>query len=412
MDKKNILYMSAILPARSETFVYREIFALRSLGVTVHTASVHAPDPSVRTPELISLSLSTIPIYGAGVVKMIVDACTEIFMHPVMAVTVLVCSLKDCIFARDIHGAGRVKILAQALASLSLSRRVRPLNIGHIHAHMAHVPTTIAMYAAKQLGIGFSFTGHANDLFPNRSLLQEKINRAVFVACISMWHRQFYISVFPKAVDQLPIIHCGVDTEKETYMPVKPGDRLRILSVGRFVRKKGFDILIEAVDRIARKGVAEIDLTIAGSGPEDTSLRTLAARLSPSVNVTMPGSVDNETVMNLMTCCDIFVLPMRVSQGDRDGIPVVLMEAMARGRCVVCGDFESIRELVEHGVTGFLIPLEDVAALERTIEELSNDPQKIINVGKTARKHIVHEFDVTKNAQRLVQVMRNVGIGL
>jgi len=412
MNKGPVLYISSILPARSETFVYREIFALRTLGVAVVTASVHPPEENLGTPELEALAAGAVPVYGTGGLRLVLDALREGLGHPLRALGVFGRAVGDAVSGRDIRGLKRLKIVIQAVAALALVHRIRPLGVVHIHAHMAHVPATMAMYAARQLGIRFSFTGHANDIFPNRALLKEKVERALFVSCISRWHREFYFSLYPKDPERLPIIRCGVDTDKEAYTPVVPGETLRILGVGRLVRKKGFDLLLEAVDRIGRKDLVKIELTLAGSGPEEPALRARAAGLAPSVDVIMPGSVDNDIVMDLMARCDLFVLPLRISEGDRDGIPVVLMEAMSRGRCVICGDLETIRELVEHGESGYLFPMEDGEALEQIMEDLAVDPGLRERTGKNARQRIVEEFAVTGNARTLVQAMKNAGVNL
>lgn len=405
-----ILYIAAILPARSETFVYREIFALRGCGAAVRAASVHRPETELGSPELDELAASAIPVYGAGALKLALDAGLESLGHPVSSLLVMALAWRDALFAADLGLMNRPKVLVQAFASLALARRVRPLGVGHIHAHMAHVPATIAMYTARALGIGFSFTGHANDLFPNRSLLGEKIGRSSFVSCISRWHREFYRSIDPKDERRLPVIRCGVDTAAEVYTPAVHGESLRILGVGRLVAKKGFDVLIEAVRMVAERGRVRIELTIAGTGPEEADLRALAGRLEPLASVFMPGSLDNGRVMELMAACELFALPLRVTaEGDRDGIPVVLMEAMARGRCVVSGDLPTIRELVEDGSSGFLIPVGDVRALADVIERLAVDRSLLDAMGLRARERIVEEFDVNANARALLKTMVDTG---
>jgi glycosyltransferase involved in cell wall biosynthesis len=411
MNNQAILYISNILPAQSETFVYREIFAIRECGTKVFTASVHKPEDNLGSPELDSLAGSAIPVYSAGWPRLIMDAALEGICHPIRTLRVLSLAALDVVRGADIHGFRRIKIIIQAFSSLSLARRVHHLGIIHIHAHMAHVPTTIAMYTAKQLGIGFSFTGHANDLFPNRSLLKEKIERSLFVSCISQWHRDFYASIFPKDLRRLPVIHCGVDTTKEVIEPAVHDEVLRVLSVGRLVSKKGLDILVEAARLIAQRGNVKVELIIAGAGPEEEHLRAQITSLPMSARVTMVGKIDNKRVMELMTWCEVFALPLRVTpEGDRDGIPVVLMEAMARGRCVISGDLATIRELVEHGSSGYLIPTGDVDSLVRIIEELAIDRDRLDVFGKRGRERIVTEFDVNTNAHALLNEMREVGI--
>jgi glycosyltransferase involved in cell wall biosynthesis len=412
MPARTILYIAAILPARSETFVYREIFALRGCGADVRTASVHCPETELGSPELDRLAAEAIPVYGSGFLRLAFDACLESLGHPVGSLLVMVLACRDALLATDLRLVNRPKVLIQAFAALALARRVRPLGVGHIHAHMAHVPTTIAMYTARALGIGFSFTGHANDLFPNRALLGEKIGRSTFVSCISRWHRDFYRGIVSKDAYRLPVIRCGVDTAAEAFAPAVHGESLRILGAGRLVAKKGFDVLIEAVRIVVERSHVRIELTIAGSGPEEADLRALAGRLEPAVSVFMPGSLDNRRVMELMAACELFVLPLRVTaEGDRDGIPVVLMEAMAYGRCVVSGDLPTIRELVENGNSGYLIPVGDARTLADIIERLALNRTLLDALGQQARRRIVEEFDVNANARALLKTMVEAGFG-
>lgn len=411
MGKSTILYLSGILPARSETFVYREVLALRENGVPVITASVHEPETDLGSPELDGLAAAAVPVYGAGLRRLLWDAAIEVLGHPARAMGTLGLALRDAICGRDLSPGRRAKVPAQAVAALALARRIRPRGVSHIHAHMAHVPTTIAMYAARELRITFSFTGHANDLFPNRSLLAEKLERALFVNCISLWHREFYRSVFPKDEARLPVVRCGVDTAREPFSAAVRHPDLKILAVGRLVAKKGFDLLLDAAAEVALRGRVGLELVIAGSGPEEADLRARAARLEPAIRVEMPGALDNGSVMDLMGSSDLFVLPLRVTaEGDRDGIPVVLMEAMARGRCVISGDLAAIRELIEHGRSGYLVPIGDRAALAGIIEELALDRERIDEIGRNARKRIEEEFDLGLNVRRILSALRAAGI--
>lgn len=408
-----ILYMAATLPTRSETFVYREIFALRAEGVDVRAASVHLSATGLDAGgPLDRLAAEAVQVYGLGAGKLVKDAAGELIAHPLRAISTLGRALADAAFSRDVTFARRPKVLWQALAALALVRRVRPMGITNIHCHMAHVPTTIGMYAARQLGIGFSFTGHANDIFPNRTMLAEKLDRAAWVNCISRWHRGFYRSIAERPEDDLPVIRCAVDTAAYPATPVPGNSTLEVLGVGRLVEKKGFDILIEAVGEIARRGLADVRVRIAGGGPEESRLRALIDALPPGATVELLGETDNDRVMDLMGEVDIFALPCRVTaSGDRDGIPVVLMEAMARGRCVISGDLEAIRELVIDGETGVMIPPGDHSALVDALVGLARDRHRVDELGRSARKMVESEFDLGVNARRIVAVMDRHGLG-
>ncbi len=411
MANDRILYMSGTVPKRSETFVYREILALRSLGMDIRTASVHAPSHGLDTGVLQSMADETTGVYSQGVLSILKDALFELVTHPVSTVKTVTRSKLDALFSPDVTSGRRGKVIWQGLAGIALARRVRDQRIAHIHSHMAHVPTTIAMYAAQQLGITFSFTGHANDLFPNRTLLKEKLERAIFTNCISYWHRSFYQEIVPKLDESYPVIRCGVDTR--VYEPTEPpaGEYLQVLSVGRLVEKKGFDVLIAAAGEIAKRGGPPMRITIAGGGPEEESLQQLVRELPPTAEVVLLGDTENDRVMELMTSVDVFALPCRVaSSGDRDGIPVVLMEAMARGRCVISGDLETIRELIEDGVSGVMIPPGDQRALEEGLVELANNRIRVDELGAAARLRIEEEFDLLINARRIQATMIAHGI--
>ncbi len=406
-----ILYLASVLPARTETFVYREILALRELGMEIVSASVHAPERDLGDERLAHLARETLELYTYPPLYLAGHLLGALLRRPLRSGATLARALADALSPRgDLTIAQRPKVLVQALHALALAHRLRSRGITHIHAHLAHVPTTIAMYAARQLGIGFSFTGHANDLFPQRALLVTKLRRARFVSCISSWHRRFYQSLVPRSDEDLPVVRCGVDTTL-IHANAAPGRQaLEVLAVGRLVEKKGFDLLIEALGAVAERTSASLHLILAGSGPEEGRLRALSATLPPGVTVDLLGDTPNDAVMKLMERADLFVLPCRVTaSGDRDGIPVVLMEAMAHGRCVVTGDLEAIRELVEDGVTGLTIPSGDSQALEKVLAELLADRERIETLGRAGRRRVEEEFDLTLNARRLLACFAREG---
>lgn len=407
-DTPVILYMSGTLPKRSETFVYREILALRELGVDVRTASVHAPAKGLDDAGPLSrMAEETVEVYSKGVGPLLGDFFAELLTHPLRTIATVARVKLDACFSRDVPISRRMKVLWQGVAGVALARRVRPMHVTHVHCHMAHVPTTVGMYAARQLGVTFSFTGHANDLFPNRTLLTEKLRRALWVNCISDWHRAFYKSVVERPDADYPIVRCGVDTRHHQTTPAPRAERLEVLGVGRLVEKKGFDVLIQAAGDLARAGGASLRVRIAGGGEDEAALRALVKQLPALAEVELLGDTDNDAVMDLMGRVDVFALPCRVADsGDRDGIPVVLMEAMARGRCVVSGDLETIRELVRDGVTGVMIPPGDRRALVSALGDLARDRDRVDELGRAARARVEEEFDLMRNAQRIVATMR------
>lgn len=398
---ESILYVGAYLPRLSETFVYREIFALRQIGRPVVTASLHAPDTfGEDQPEIRRLAAETVVVYG-GWLPLLGDAAAEWLLHPLRSIRTLCLAVRDACRERDLSAPRRLLIPGQALAAQALARRIRPQGISHIHAHMAHAPTTVAMYTAFQLGIRFSFTGHAVDLFRDRALLRCKLQRAAFAACISTWHRSFYQSLVHRPDSAYPVIRCGVDPDD--FTPVERSDDRPplILGVGRMVPKKGFDVLLEALEKTKAHGAA-FRGCIVGDGEELPRLTELRRSLDLEDEVVLPGARPNPEIRTLMQQAGLFVLPCRVdAAGDRDGIPVVLMEAMACGICVISGDLPTIRELVQDGVTGFMVPPGDTEALAERVTALLRDPALRKRIGRQGRARVEEEFSLHRNAARL-----------
>ncbi|MGB0767698.1 MAG: glycosyltransferase family 4 protein [Phycisphaeraceae bacterium] len=385
-DADAILYVGARLPKRSETFVYREVLGLRERGVSVPIASVHPPEPDLEEPELRGLADESIPIYGRGLRgKLLVatDACRQSLVR-----------LPRGLF--ETSPLYWVKYQLQCDAGYALAKRVRSLGVAHVHAHMAHVPTTVAMHCAEALGVPFSFTGHAADLFRDRSALKTKLKRAVFVACISHWHRAFYNELVPRRDEDYPVIRCGVDVDQ--FKPTQNGDREGMLAVGRLVRKKGFDLLIQAY---ADAG-CETRLTIVGDGPERAPLQRQIDDAGLGDRIELVGAKANQEVRSMMQQRKTFVLPCRVAEdGDRDGIPVVLMEAMASGMAVISGDLPTIRELVEDGVTGLMTQPSDMSALAEAIRRLHDDEGFSERLSIAGRRRVIDEFALSVNLDRL-----------
>ncbi len=391
-----VLYFSSVLPKRSETFVYKEVLGLQALGLDVGVASLHPPERGLGEEALDRMAAGAVTVYGDGHGRLLRDAVGFLFRHPLRGAAVLALALGDALLADDIPLKHRPKVVFQGLAGLALAHRLAGRDYTHLHVHMAHSAATVGMYAARALGIPFSFTGHAADLFRERCLLRQKLRRAAFVACISEWHREWYRTIWRRPDADYPVIRCGVAVPGSP-MPGRSNPPLTILGLGRLVPKKGFDVLIGACRILAGEGIA-LKCTIAGDGPEMDRLKALAAGLP----VTFPGAVANRDVPALLEGTDLFVLPCQIgSDGDRDGIPVVLMEAMAQGICAVSGDLPTIRELIRDGESGRLVPPGDPQALADCLRELALDPDLRAALAREGRRRIEEEFSSAKNLDRI-----------
>ena len=394
-----VLYLSSFLPKRSETFVYKEVLGLQGRGLDIGVASLYPPEKDLGEEELDRMAAGAVTVYGSGIGRLLRDAFAFYARHPLRSTAVMTVAKMDAIFASDLKWKDRPKVVFQGLAALALARRLeaRSLTPAHIHIHMAHAATTVGMYAAKALGIPFSFTGHAADLFRERCLLEQKLRRAAFVACISEWHRDWYRTLCHRPDAEYPVVRCGVAVP-DVPVPLRVGPPLTLLGLGRLVPKKGFDVLIKACRILAGEGVA-LECTIAGDGPELQYLQELAAGLP----VKFAGAVANRDVPGLLEGTDIFVLPCQIcGDGDRDGIPVVLMEAMAQGICAVSGDLPTIRELIRDNRTGCLVPPGDPDALAACLRRLASSLALRASLAAEGRKRVEEEFSSAKNLDMLV----------
>lgn len=405
MKRPKVMYVAAMLPKRSETFVYRELLGLRDAGWDVSALSVRPPERNLGTDALEDLASEAEVLYR-GLGEVLAAAATEVVRHPRSTLRTLGLAGKLALGRDDISGLRRAKLLWQALGVLGVAAAARRHDVEHVHAHMAHVPASIAMLLASQLQVPFSFTGHAVDIFSQRTLLRTKLKRAAFCACISQWHQRFYQELLAETGDEveehrLPVVRCGVDVSEFSPPASRPPGPLRIVTVGRLIEKKGFDLLLHALAK-QPADVPGFECTIMGGGEEATALESLRDALKLQGRVTFTGAVPNHEVRERLQAADLFVLPCRIAKsGDRDGIPVVLMEAMASGVPVIAGDIPSIRELVHHDESGLLVAPESVTELSSAITRMLRGDEVRDRLARGGRARVVEEFDLALNVGRI-----------
>ena len=402
--KGSVLIVAGRYPCLSETFVQREVEGLAWQGLEVSVLSLRQGD-SCSTAGAIQYVYSGFPI--------LVGLLREVFRHPWRCLQTLAVSARDAVCPGEATSLGqRIKLIPQAIAAISAAAGLRGRELRHIHCHFAHAPTTVGMYLATHLGVPFSFVGHANDLFQRRSLLTRKLQRAIFVSCISEWHRQLYLDACIEGAGKYQVIRCGVDLRSWPYRVPLEGNTLRVLSVGRLVEKKGMDTLIRAVALLRPKEhnlVAQV--VIAGDGPMRDRLEALAIAEGVSDLVQFLGACSHDQVRALMQDADVLALPCREdSNGDKDGIPVVLMEAMAAGVPVIAGDLPAIRELVHHGITGLMVRDPQGADTVDCLALLAGDSELRGRLSKAAAAHVEAEFSMDVNIARLVSAIESASL--
>ncbi len=295
----------------------------------------------------------------------------------------------------------RFKTIAHLIPALKLAWYWRSRGISHVHCQWAHTATTIGMHAAEMLGVGFSFMGHANDLFVHRVALEDKVKRARMIFCISEYHRRFYLDLGADP-SRLHVVYCGISLDRfRDSSPFVPGNR-KIVTVGRLVEKKGFDILIRACGVLRDRG-EEFECVIAGSGPEHERLQTLIDQLNLSDQVSITGEpILQEDIPEFLRSARLFALPcVKDSDGDMDGLPQVLIESMACRVPCVSTFLVGIPDLIRHGENGLLVETENVNAAASAISLLLNDDGLVESWGVAAEEWAKAHFGRDELASRL-----------
>lgn len=395
-----VAYFSQRFPSQTMTFTYREVMALRRRGVTVRTIATWRPDQDALAAEAQPLIGETFYIFPAAWPQLAALHLRYLFTRPAAYLSTLA---RVLIFNRE-GPAERLRLLGQFGYAVRAAAEAERCRADHLHADFALNAATVAWIAARLTGRPFSFTAHAADIFVNPILLREKLAEAAFVVPISEYNRRYLadLSADPEVAARLHVIHCGLDLRQFTPDPGRgPNQPPVILAVGRLIEKKGLRYLVEACRHLAQRGQG-FECRIIGQGPEEAALRRLAADHALSDRVRLLGALPQEQVREQLRQADVFALPSVVGRDrDQDGIPVVLMEAMAMGVPVVSTRLSGITELVQDGVNGLLVAPNDAPALADAIQRLLHDPALARHFSRHGRATVEREFDIEVSAERL-----------
>jgi glycosyltransferase involved in cell wall biosynthesis len=306
------------------------------------------------------------------------------------------------------------------LQAVEIADRVRRAgDVTHLHGHFAHGTATVTWLASMLTGLPFSFTAHAKDIYRTSlnpaALLARKMRAARFVVTCTGANRDHLRAVEPAAA--VHVVYHGLNVEftellaEPTGPPAVPGGRraerqLRIVSVGRLVPKKGFDVLLRAVRELQDRGVP-MEVTIAGEdGEAGESIRALVDQLGLAATVTLTGPVSQRGLLDLYRSADVFALACRVSDdGDRDGIPNVIVEAMAAGLTVVSTAVSGIPEIVRDAANGLLVEPENPSQLAEALLRLQKDPALRHRLGTAARVTVDAHFDGELLAESMAELL-------
>lgn len=395
-----IAYTVQRFPALRTTFIRREVEALRKLGLPIKVFSMRPVDRAevAGEPEAEAHVSTTnyLPDFPFDLFSIIANL-SALLSRP------RVCWRNIKLAFDDAGAAGfkpRVKLALQVWRGAVLARMLTGMgNCTRIHAQFADGAATTSLAAARLLGMPFSFMSHTSFDSP---ALRTKLREADFVASISEYDRQRLLKIEPGIDPQkIHVIHCGLPLEEWPFEPKeKWNDPPVLLSVGALIEKKGHDVLIDACKRLKDRGM-DFRCRIVGAGPLRESLQAQIQRLDLQDRVMLLGPLPQKLVREELKQCDVFVLACKqAANGDTDGIPVSLMEAMAMGRPVVSCDVAGVGELLASGTAGQLCPPSHPDALAESLGAILTHTNRNESLA-AGRKRISRDFDVGSQARLL-----------
>jgi len=396
-------------PRVSETFIAHELAALERRGLRLAIVSLRRPYDRITHPvhAAIRAPVHYLPEYLHEAPRRVLTGhLLALWRAPGRYLAAGAAWLRDLI--RDptpnrIRRFGQAGVLAAEL----------PAGATHLHAHFVHTPASVARYAARMAGLGYSLSAHAKDVWTRPAWeLREKLRDASFCVTCTDESRAHLAALAPGA--RVERVYHGLD--RHLFEPpatfgsprdgADPGNPVRLLTVGRFREKKGFDVLLEAVARVR----GHVRLTLVGYGPLEPAIRALARRLGLEPRLDWTGPLDQLAVRALYRASDLFVLAPRIARdGDRDGLPNVVVEALSQGLPVVATRVAALAELVEENASGRLVPPEDPAALATALEDLVGDPATRRRMGAHAIRRVAEDWDVETAADRLAGLLAEAG---
>ena len=391
-------YVLLWFPRASETFVFREVCALRDVGLPIHiytmygarmrgcSAGMHAYDGP----------LTRFGLRGLG--KMLLAFFTELLHRPAKTAVLM----RRCLLRRMRDWETLGENIWCFFAGFALAGLAQRDGIDLLHAPWANGPCTAVWVASRLTGIPFAFTGRAGDIYPPDGLLREKLEACLFVRTNTAANVRYLVSHLPVGhKDKIALVYNALTLPTALSEKAQAEPPYKILAVGRFARTKGFACLMTAMARLQRESFP-CRLTLVGDGWLRVPLHTLRARLKLEDCVSMPGFVPHDRMLELFASHHMLAAPCEVTEaGDRDGIPNVIIEALSQGMPVVATDVSGIGEIVLHNKTGLLIAPRDPRALAEAIRTLATQHDQALAMAEAGKRLVLRMFDPQTNIQAL-----------
>ncbi len=404
LDGLTLGYVLKRFPRLSETFVLNEILELERQGHSVEVFSLLRPPQEARHELIkeVKARVTYLPS-ASSLMKTKLQEGLEAETSDLAGAISGGGAACDPVFNNaSVEEAAALQFKAAAVAALAQAR-----GVDHLHAHFASDAATVALLASRLSRIPFSFTAHAKDIYhlyksiaSDNAMRRAKIAEAEFVATVSNYNRSHLRQVAPSHGARVRRLYNGIDLGRFTPEPPerKPG---QIVAVGRLIEKKGFSDLIKAC-AILRDNDVDFHCTIIGDGPLLGELQNQINQCSLEGSVEIAGPQPQELLIGMVRQASVAVLPCVVSEsGDRDGLPTVLLEAMALALPVVTTSVSGGPEIVAHGETGLIVEPGDPEALAASIETLLENPAIALRMGAAGRKRAESLFSLHTNVATL-----------
>lgn len=380
-------YVTKMFPRFSETFVLTELLQVEAAGIEVEVFSLRAPADGRFHAKLAELRAPVTYLTSAGIKA--ADLWEELAVASV--------ELGDL-------GPHLVELLGldvrDALQAVQLARHARRRGVTHLHAHFASAGAGVARVAARIAGVTYGFTAHAKDIFHSsvdREDLRRKLRDASDVVTVSDFNLAHLREEFGSDAAAVRRVYNGLDLSSFPY--AAPADRpATVAAVGRLVEKKGFDDLLDAAALLIAAG-RDVRIVLVGSGEQEPALRAQAERLGLGDRLQMVGGLPQHRVAEIVADAAVFAAPCVVgADGNRDGLPTVLLEAMALGTPCVATPVTGIPEVIADGVTGLIVPERDPQALAAALARLLDDVELRVALAAAARRLVEADFDARRQA--------------
>jgi len=387
-----VLYITDTFPSPSQTFISREIVGLEHLGLELAILSLqyqNASDPIHAINKGIKARIFYSPDLQISVTKKALYHLHDCATNPIRYIRTMQMS--------HVKGLSSMQYMYRQMPVYR--RLVHACGAQHLHAHFGRDGLLLAWLAGSMLDMSFSVTLHGSDILVDPyPALGEVLQQAKLVICVSNQIRHKVVSQYGIKPERVVVIRCGINPEDFQHVTVF-GDRLKILSVARLHPVKGLSDLIAACALLRDKGV-DFECTIVGDGQERDELQTQVKTLGLTEYINLPGWVENEKLPEIYHNHTVFVLP-----SSSEGVPVVIMEAMASGLPIVATGVGGVPEIVEQGVNGALVEPHQPAMIADAVMNLSNmHPAEKQRMADRNRQKIQSDFNCNHEVQKLYRI--------